>query len=224
MPTVVIASPKGGAGKSTAAILLGTELAHAGAAVTLLDCDPNRSLSLWAGRGPLPPRVAVLSDVDEAGIVRTIKRHDLDGQIVIVDLEGVASRLVSRAISQADLVVTPMRATTLDATVGVRALQLIREEEEALDRRIPHAVVFTMTRAVRSRQHSGIEASLREQGVDLIEPPLMERTAFSALFEFGGDLRTMPAQGNMAAAIGNAESFAQAVYARLAAGLAEEGA
>ena len=74
-----------------------------------------------------------------------------------------------------------------------------------------------MTRAVRSRQHSGIEASLRDQGVDLIEPPLMERTAFSALFEFGGDLRTMPAQGNMAAAIGNAEDFARAVYARLTA-------
>ena len=220
MPTVVIASPKGGAGKSTAAVLLGTELAHAGAAVTLLDCDPNRSLSLWAGRGPVPPRITVLSDVGEGEIVRTIKRHDQDGQIVIVDLEGVASRLVSRAISQADLVVTPMRATTLDATVGVRALQLIREEEEALDRFIPHAVVFTMTRAVRSRQHSGIEASLREQGVDLIEPPLMERTAFSALFEFGGDLRTMPAQGNMAAAIGNAEDFARAVYARLTAGLA----
>lgn len=217
MPTVVIASPKGGAGKSTAAIILGTELAHAGAGVTLLDCDPNRSLSLWAGRGALPPRVTVLSDVGEGEIVRTIKRHDMDGQIVIVDLEGVASRLVSRAISQADLVITPMRATTLDATVGVRALQLIREEEEALDRRIPHAVVFTMTRAVRSRQHSGIEASLRDQGVDLIEPPLMERTAFSALFEFGGDLRSMPAQGNMAAAIGNAESFARAVYARLTA-------
>ena len=217
MPTVVIASPKGGAGKSTAAIILGTELAHAGAAVTLLDCDPNRSLSLWASRGPLPSRITVLSDVGEGEIVRTIKRHDMDGQIVIVDLEGVASRLVSRAISQADLVITPMRATTLDATVGVRALQLIREEEEALDRRIPHAVVFTMTRAVRSRQHSGIEASLRDQGVDLIEPPLMERTAFSALFEFGGDLRSMRAQGNMAAAIGNAEDFARAVYARLTA-------
>lgn len=216
MPTVVIASPKGGAGKSTVAILLGTELAHAGAKVTMLDCDPNRSLSLWAERGPLPPRMAVLSDVGEGEVVRTIKRHDLDGEVVIVDLEGVASRLVSRAISQADLVITPMRATTLDATVGIRALQLIQEEEEALDRAIPHVVVFTMTRAVRSRQHSGIEASLRDQGVDLITPALMERTAFSALFEFGGNLRTMPAQGNMAAAIGNAEEFARAIYARLA--------
>lgn len=216
MPTIVIASPKGGAGKSTAATILGTELAHAGATVTMLDCDPNKSLSLWAGRGVLPPRISVLSDVGEGELVRTIKRHDLDGEIVIVDLEGIASRLVSRAISQADLVITPMRATTLDATVGIRALQLIQEEEEALDRAIPHAVVFTMTRAVRSRQHSGIESSLRHQGVDLIEPALMERTAFSALFEFGGDLRTMPSQGNMAAAIENAEGFARAVYARLA--------
>ena len=40
---------------------------------------------------------------------------------------------------------------------------------------------------------------------------------FFCLFEFGGDLRTMPAQGNMAAAIENAEGFARAVYARLAA-------
>ena len=216
MPTIVIASPKGGAGKSTTAVLLGTELAHAGAEVVMMDCDPNRSLSLWAARGPLPSRIRLLDDVSESDIVRTIKHHDRDGQIVLVDLEGVASRLVSRAISQADLVITPMRATTLDATIGVRALRLIAEEEEALGRGIAHAVVFTMTKGVRSRQHSGIEASLGEQGVDLIEPSLMERAAFSALFEFGGDLRTMPAQGNMAAARENAALFAQAVYHRLA--------
>lgn len=216
MPTVVIASPKGGAGKSTTAVLLGTELAHAGANVVMLDCDPNQSLTLWADRGPLPDRINVLSSVSESDIVKTIKRHDTDGQIVIVDLEGVASRLVSRAISQADLVITPMRATTLDATIGVRALQLISEEEEALDRKIPHAVVFTMTKAIKSKQHSGIAGSLAEQGVDLINPPLMERAAFSALFEFGGDLHTMPAQGNMGGAIENAAQFAQAVYQRLA--------
>lgn len=216
MPTVVIASPKGGAGKSTTAVLLGTELAHAGANVVMLDCDPNQSLTLWADQRPLPDRISVLSSVSESDIVKTIKRHDTDGQIVIVDLEGVASRLVSRAISQADLVITPMRATTLDATIGVRALQLISEEEEALDRKIPHAVVFTMTKAIKSKQHSGIAESLAEQGVDLINPPLMERVAFSALFEFGGDLYTMPAQGNMGGAIENAAQFAQAVYQRLA--------
>lgn len=215
MPTIVIASPKGGAGKSTVAVILGTELAHAGADVVMIDCDPNGSLSLWADRATLPERITVLTGVGELEIVKIIKQNDKDGRVIIVDLEGVASRLVSRAISQADLVVTPMRATTLDATIGVRALALIAEEEEALDRRIPHAVVFTMTKAIKSKQHSGIAGSLEGQGVDIIDPPLMERAAFSALFEFGGDLRTMPAQGNMEAAIGNASAFAQAVYQRL---------
>ncbi len=220
MPTIVIASPKGGAGKSTTAVLLGTELAYAGASCVLMDCDPNRSLTLWSERGPLPSRMSMLSDLREADIIRAIREHDRDGQIVVVDLEGVASRLVSRAISQADLVITPMRATTLDATIGVRALRLIAEEEEALDRRIPHAVVFTMTKAVRSRQHSSIERSLAAQGVDVIAPALMERSAYSGLFEFGGDLRTMPAQGNMAGAIENAGAFARSVYERLTVGAA----
>jgi chromosome partitioning protein len=215
MPVITIASPKGGSGKSTSSVILGTELAHAGAHVVLLDCDPNRSVTLWASRRALPPRMVVQSDVTESEIVRTIKAHDADGQIVIVDLEGVASRLVSRAISQADLVLIPMRATTLDATIGVRALALVAEEEEALGRNIRHAVVFTMTRAIKSKQHTAIEASLRGQGVDVITPPLMERAAFSALFEFGGDLRSIPAQGSMEGAVENAAQFAQGVYKRL---------
>jgi chromosome partitioning protein len=215
MPIVTVASPKGGAGKSTASIILGTELAHAGAEVAIIDCDPNHSISIWADRGSLPPRIRVRSDVGESEIVKTLKQQDADGRVVIVDLEGVASRLVSRAISQADLVLTPMRATTLDATIGVRALALIEEEEEALGRKIRHAVVFTMTRAIKSKQHTAIEASLRGQGVDVITPPLMERAAFSALFEFGGDLRTIPAQGKMEPAAENASAFAKAVYDRL---------
>lgn len=215
MPIVTVASPKGGAGKSTASVILGTELAHAGADVSILDCDPNHSIRIWAERAPLPPRVSVRSDVGESEIVRTLKQEDADGRVVIVDLEGVASRLVSRAISQSDLVLTPMRATTLDATISVRALALVAEEEEALGRPIRQAVVFTMTRAIKSKQHTAIEASLRGQGVDIIDPPLMERAAFSALFEFGGDLRTLPAQGRMEPALENASVFAQAVYKRL---------
>lgn len=217
MPTIVIASPKGGAGKSTTAVILGTELARAGADVAMIDGDPNRSLTLWAERGPLPSRVTLHNSITEGTIVRTIRALDADGSVVVVDLEGVASRLVSRAISQADLVLTPMRATTLDATIGARAIELVAEEEEALGRPIKHAVVFTMTRAIRSKQHSGIEASLRGQGIDIVTPALMERAAFSALFEFGGDLATLPAQGNMEAARQNASAFANAIYTRLVA-------
>lgn len=112
MPAVVIASPKGGAGKSTTAILLGTELAHAGASVIMLDCDPNHSLTLWADRAPLPQRIRVLSDVNESDIVRTIKQHDRDGQIVIVDLEGVASRSLVSSRRDRSSSVGPWAAAT----------------------------------------------------------------------------------------------------------------
>ena len=190
-------------------------MAHAGVPVTMMDCDPNRSLTWWSTQGALPDRMSILSDVTEASVVKAVKLHDREGRLVVMDMEGVASRLVSRAISQADIVITPMRATTLDATVGGRALQLVAEEEEALGWTIFHAVIFTMTRAIRTRQHTGIEASLEAQGVDIIRPPLLERAAFSALFQFGGNLRTLPAQGNMEAAIDNASHFAQAVYRRL---------
>jgi chromosome partitioning protein len=54
----------------------------------MLDCDPNRSLTLWADRAPLPDRIKVLSNVSESDIVKTIKQHDTDGQIVVVDLGG----------------------------------------------------------------------------------------------------------------------------------------
>jgi chromosome partitioning protein len=190
--------------------------------VTLLDCDPNRSVSIWAGRGTMPDRITVVSEITESTVIKTIKENDRDGQIVLVDLEGIASRLMSRAISQADLVITPMRATTLDATVGARTIALIQEEEEALGRPIPLAIVFTMTKTIKSKQHSGIAASLRGQGIDIIEPDLLERSAFSGLFEFGGDLYSMPPQGNADAARKNASSFAKATLQRLMKGLTND--
>ena len=54
MPTIVFASPKGGAGKSTSAILLATELASRGATVTVIDADPNKPLSQWSKRAGKP--------------------------------------------------------------------------------------------------------------------------------------------------------------------------
>lgn len=214
MAVIVLASPKGGAGKTTTAILLATELAHSGKEVVVLDCDPNHCVDLWA-RGtqrPPPDRVRVVTDnIEEDTIISTIKRHNRYGRFLIVDLEGVVSMLMSRAISQADLVLTPMRATVVDAQIGAKIIPLIATAKDVFGRAIKHAVVFTMTRGVITNQHRGLKISLEEQGVKVINPPLMERSAYSAVFTFGGDLRSMPPQGNMDRAIKNAELFAKAV-------------
>ena len=213
MATIVLASPKGGAGKTTTAVLLATEFAVGGADVTILDCDPNRCVSRWASKCPLPDRITVISDkVDESNIVSAIRTHDRAGRFLIVDLEGLVSRVMSRAVSQANLVITPMRATVLDAEVGVGIISLIATEEKVLKRKIKHAVAFTMTRGIVTAQHRGIRHSLQEQGVTVIDPPLMERSAFSAIFSHGGNLRSMLKQGRMDKAIKNAELFTKCVY------------
>ncbi len=215
MPTIVVASPKGGCGKSTTAVLLGTELARAGVEVAFLDCDPNRSLTMWATKGKLPPRITVQCGISEANVVQAIKDKESRNRFVIVDLEGIAARIIPRAISQADLVITPMRATALDATVGVQTVSLIARQEEILEREIKHVVVFTMTRGTLTKQHREIEHSLRELGITVIKPPLLERAAFAALFAFGGDLSTIPQQGVMDKAFQNAREFCQAILDQL---------
>lgn len=221
MPVIVMASPKGGVGKSTCAVLLASEFARMGANVTVLDCDPNKSLTRWASHGA-PTGVTLKSDVGRSEIVPTIRGSDGDGKIVIVDLEGVASQLVSRAISQADLVIVPMQPTALDAEIGSEALALVREEEEALGRSIRHAVVLTKTSAaVKSRVQRELEDQLGGAGVDVIEPSLVARAAFSELFAYGGDLTSMMNDpeivtgGKVDKALINAQAFTEAVYERL---------
>ena len=221
MPVIVMASPKGGVGKSTCAVLLASEFARMGAEVTILDCDPNKSLSRWASRG-MPKGVSLLSDIGRSEIVPAIRNADGDGKIVIVDLEGIASQLVSRAISQADLVIVPMQATALDAEIGSEALALVREEEDALGRKIRQAVVLTKTSAaVKSRVQKELEEQLRGAGIDVIEPSLVARSAFSEIFAYGGDLTAMMNDpkmmtgGKVEKALENAQRFAEAVYERL---------
>ena len=91
MPTIVFASPKGGVGKSTSAVLLASELAQKGAAVTVIDADPNKPVSQWAKRPGRPENLIVLSDLSEETIIDAIDSAARQTPFVVVDLEGTAS-------------------------------------------------------------------------------------------------------------------------------------
>ena len=157
MPTIVFASPKGGVGKSTAAVLLATELAGFGASVSLIDADPNKPLSQWAKRPGKPANLTVLSDVTEESIIDTIESAASKTPFVIVDLEGTASMMVGYAMSRADLVIIPVQASHLDATEAAKAIKLVRAQERVFKRTIPYTVLFTRTStAIRTRSLQSI--------------------------------------------------------------------
>jgi chromosome partitioning protein len=218
MPTIVFASPKGGVGKSTAAILLATELVSHGAAVTVIDADPNKPLSQWAGRPGKPDALTVIASTSEDTIIDTIEKAATQTAFVIVDLEGTASMMVGYAMSRADLVIIPAQGSHLDASEAAKAIKLVRAQERAFARTIRYAILFTRTSAaIRPRTFQSIEAEFMKNKIPMLDAQLHEREAYRAIFSFGGTLAGLdPSQvTNIPAAITNARAFASEVVAML---------
>ncbi len=211
MPTIVFASPKGGVGKSTAAVLLATELASHGGSVTMIDADPNKPLSQWASLQGKPDKLTVIDTATEETIIDTIEKAALHTTFVIVDLEGTASMMAGYAMSRADLVIIPSQGSHLDATEAVKAIKLVKGQEKAFQRKIPFAILFTRTSAaIRPRTLQSIEAEFAKNHVPMFGAQIHEREAYRALFAFGGTLADLdPAQVlNLPAARLNARTFA----------------
>jgi chromosome partitioning protein len=211
MPIIVFASPKGGAGKSTSAVLLATELALKGAEVTIIDADPNKPVSEWAKREGRPGNITVIADVSEKTIIDDIEAASEKSPFVIVDLEGTANVMVAYAISRADLVIIPTQGSQLDAKEAGKAIKLIKQQERAFNRTIPYAILYTRTSsAIRPRTLAHIQQEFQKYGVRAFQVHIHEREAYRALFSFGGTLESLNRQAvsNLDAAIINARAFA----------------
>lgn len=222
MPTIVFASPKGGTGKTTGALLLASQLARA-AKVTVIDADPNRPIATWAQGSNTPSNLAVISDANEENILERIEVAAAEAPFVVVDLEGSASKIVVMAISQADFVIVPVQGSQLDAEQASRALKVIKQQEKMFRRtnpayRLPYAVLLTRTNpAIRTRTLTHIKRGLDDAGISVLATELNEREAFRAMFSFRQPLEHLDpsAVANLGKAIGNAERFAQEVVATL---------
>jgi chromosome partitioning protein len=225
MPTIVFASPKGGAGKSTSAVVLASELAQKGAPVVIIDADPNRPVTSWAKRAGKPESLTVLADVTEETIIDEIEAAASRAPFVVVDLEGTASITVAYAISRADLVIIPSQGSQLDASEAAKAIKLIRQQEKAFGRRIPYAVLFTRTSAaIKPRTLQHIRSEFLNNGIPVFQTQMHEREAFRAIFSFGGTIEALNAEqvSNLDAAVKNARAFAAEVVAMLRQGVKAE--
>ena len=160
MPTIVVASPKGGVGNSTTANILMTSLARRGASVTGIDADLNRPQIKWAKRAGVRtpsdddqlestvlPSLTVIEETGEESLIATIEAASARTQFVVVDLEGIASQAATFAISQADMVIIPCGPSYLDATEAAAVLRVVTAWEKMARRplHIPAAVLLTKT-------------------------------------------------------------------------------
>ena len=111
MPVIVVATPKGGVGKSTLSSNVAGYWANQGHAVMLGDIDRQQSSQLW--RQLRPPHLAPISawDIDQDEIAKPPKGTT---HVVLDTPAGMHGKKVDAVMKLADLVLIPLQASVFD--------------------------------------------------------------------------------------------------------------
>ena len=211
MPNIAFISPKGGAGKTTAALLLALGLAERGARVALIDSDPNKPLVHWASLPNRPQMVTVhpaptVQDIRDA--VREAKRREPEW--FIVDTEGSERGAMVFAALRFDLALTPVAGSQLDLREAIKAARMTEAFGKRAGSALAHRAFLTrVPPALRPRTLKAVVAELRAAEVKMLPTGLVEKEAFRALFNIGGGFAALEAEGvfGVAAARQNTDSF-----------------
>jgi chromosome partitioning protein len=127
MHTIVIASQKGGVGKSSLAAHLAVEAERAGAGpVVVVDTDPQATLAdWWNARVAETPAFAAVDVRQLRQQLENLEAHDV--AVVIIDTAPGVGDAVRLAVSHADLVIVPCRASPNDLRAIGLTLDIIKQ-------------------------------------------------------------------------------------------------
>lgn len=197
MRTVAFVNPKGGAGKTTAALLLALGLYERGARVALVDGDPNRPLVHWGSLPNRPDRVSVHAAPTEQDLPDALreakgKRPDW----IIVDTEGTLRAGMNFHVARPELVLTPLASSMLEALQAVKSAELVQDARRRTRIPMRHVCVFTrLPAALRPRSLREVVEMLKAKEIEILDTPLIEKEAFRTLFSTGGGLEALGATG-----------------------------
>jgi len=140
MKTVLVASSKGGVGKTTIATHLAAQAAVAGRRTALVDADPQGSATRWCER-----RADLASAVlPVAGLGRKGWRRDLpdDTERVVIDARaGAMADDLEAFLERADAVVVPILPSMLDLEASVGFLDTLAKHPRVRRRELPVGLV-----------------------------------------------------------------------------------
>jgi chromosome partitioning protein len=142
-------------------------------------------------------------------MVATIGELSQIHDFVLIDLEGTASRLLSRAFARSHLILIPLNPSPIDARLAAAAVQLVHEESEALERSIPYRLVYSCyPAAVATRSFRRIDEEIRAERL-----PTLPEGLVRDIFEFAKTLDELTDQmtSGLDRARENAHALAQHV-------------
>lgn len=169
MQVIVIASQKGGAGKTTLAIHLAAQAAET-RRVLVMDLDPQGSAMEWANRrGEKAPDVMA---AHPATIQKEIDRAKVDGyELVVLDTAPHADHASLQAARAADLVVVPCRPATFDIAAISATLDLCKLANKK-------AVIVLNAAPIRSKVVEEAAEAITEKGGSVSRIVIRQRVAF----------------------------------------------
>jgi len=188
VPVISVSSTKGGVGKTTLVICLAEAVAQQGGSVAVLDADPNGHVSTWydVAKEETDTKVKVIPGVTEANIHDHIDAVVDDYSIVLIDLEGAASQIVTFAIARSDLVLIPTRSSAMDLQEVFRTHDQVRHAERMLKRPIKARAVFCQVPGLVNKVQSHAVSEVERRGVPCLNAQVLMRPAAYAQIHFTG--------------------------------------
>ena len=158
MWTIAFTSQKGGTGKSTLAIGLAVVAMEDGERVSMLETDPQGTVSYWSARRT-NPEPAVERITNRFRLERALRDLEQKGYtLAIIDTPGSASDVVTEAIRLADLCLIPARPSQADIEASYPTLKATRRFDKKF------AFVLNQT-PVRGRRPTRAATVLNEVGM-----------------------------------------------------------
>ena len=139
MRTILVASSKGGAGKSTVATNLAAYFALDGKATAILDADKQKSSTHWCEKRAAMDTAVLPLD----GTRRTWDKHLPEGiQRLVVDAPaGAMAEDLESVLAIADAVVVPVLPSTIDLEASVPFLNSLAAHPRVKKGKLPVGIV-----------------------------------------------------------------------------------
>lgn len=232
MYVITFANPKGGAGKTTSAMLLAEQIAISGGRVAVLDLDPNANIMAWAqarqteGRD-VPFTVHARPQAEET--VDMIDGLSEGVDYLIIDLEGSKDQIVTFALSRTDLCIIPMDGSPMEARQAAAAVRLVQTTSNMIRTPISYTLLFTRTNAAfQSTDERDVRHEMEMNNIPTLPVRIAKRAPYTRIFRDGVLLAELPdlvvtehegkgasvtdkALKQVQSAIENAQDYAQAV-------------
>ena len=156
MYTIVLATQKGGSGRTTLAIGLALAAIQAGHTVRLIETDSQGTLSNWQARRPFAE--PIVEPVYVAGeIEQRLQSLSQSGvTLTIIDTAGGVSAATATAIRCADLCLIPARPTVADIEATASTLHTVRANDK------PFAFVLNQT-PIRGQRINNAATALSDE-------------------------------------------------------------